>query len=214
MACNTLNLTSKTWAGPNQQAVIDDMEDNDLDSATPTAQSIPGDRRLLLESALKQVLQSDGSQIVIALDGRTDPTVGFTLDPISTAVKALLLPLSWEKLVARVQSALRQANAHTIPSLTRFGEVCIDFLSMEVSRSGEQVVLTAQEFKTLKFFLANPGRVISRDELLNEAWGYDNYPYSRTVDNHVLKLRQKLEIDPSHPVHFRTVHRVGYKFVF
>ena len=72
----------------------------------------------------------------------------------------------------------------------------------------------AQEFKTLKFFLQNPGRVISRDELLNHAWGYDNYPCSRTVDNHVLRLRQKLETDPSRPVHFRTVHRVGYKFVF
>jgi DNA-binding response OmpR family regulator len=60
----------------------------------------------------------------------------------------------------------------------------------------------------------NPDRVISRDELLNQAWGYDNYPCTRTVDNHIFKLRQKLEVHPSNPVHFRTVPRAGYKFVF
>ena len=78
---------------------------------------------------------------------------------------------------------------------------------------GERMPLTAQEFKTLKFFMMNPSRVISRDELLNEAWGYDSYPCTRTVDNHVLRLRQKLESDPSDPVHFLTVHGAGYRFV-
>ena len=70
-----------------------------------------------------------------------------------------------------------------------------------------------QEFKTLKFLTQNAERVISRDELLNEVWGYQNYPSTRTVDNHILKLRQKLEKDPANPVHFRTVHGMGYKFV-
>jgi len=65
------------------------------------------------------------------------------------------------------------------------------------------------EFKVLKFFVSNPRRVISRDELLNEVWGYENYPCTRTVDNHVLKLRQKLELEPVHPVHFRTVRGMG-----
>jgi DNA-binding response OmpR family regulator len=69
------------------------------------------------------------------------------------------------------------------------------------------------EFKVLRFFISNPNRVLSRNELLNEAWGYENYPSTRTVDNHILKLRQKLERDPARPVHFRTVHSVGYKFV-
>jgi DNA-binding response OmpR family regulator len=82
-----------------------------------------------------------------------------------------------------------------------------------VVRDGAPVVLTAQEFKTLKFFVRNAERVITRDELLNEVWGYQNYPTTRTVDNHILKLRQKLEHDPANPVHFRTVHGVGYKFV-
>jgi DNA-binding response OmpR family regulator len=68
------------------------------------------------------------------------------------------------------------------------------------------------EFKVLQFFVSNPNRVISRDDLLNEVWGYANYPCTRTVDNHVLKLRQKLEEEAAQPIHFRTVHRVGYKF--
>jgi DNA-binding response OmpR family regulator len=84
---------------------------------------------------------------------------------------------------------------------------------MEARRDGELVGLTPQEFKTLKFFVQNEERVISRTELLNEVWGYQNYPSTRTVDNHILKLRQKLEQDPANPSHFRTVYGIGYKFV-
>jgi len=97
--------------------------------------------------------------------------------------------------------------------IVRFGRVSMDFLSMEVRRADCPVSLTAMEFKVLKFFVSNPNRVISRDQLLNEVWGYDNYPCTRTVDNHILKLRQKLEPDPAEPVHFRTVHGIGYKFI-
>jgi len=69
------------------------------------------------------------------------------------------------------------------------------------------------EFKVLKFFVSNPNRVISRDDMLNQVWGYENYPCTRTVDNQVLKLRKKLEAETEHPLHFRTVHGVGYKFI-
>ncbi len=69
------------------------------------------------------------------------------------------------------------------------------------------------EFKVLKFFVSHPNHVISRDDILNQVWGYENYPCTRTVDNQVLKLRQKLEADAGQPVHFRTVHGVGYKFI-
>jgi DNA-binding response OmpR family regulator len=75
------------------------------------------------------------------------------------------------------------------------------------------VTLTAQEFKLLKFFAGSPGRVLSRDELLNEVWGYQNYPSTRTVDNHILRLRQKLEPDSANPRFFLTIHGAGYKFV-
>ena len=94
-----------------------------------------------------------------------------------------------------------------------FDGISVDFTKMEVIRDGQSIALTAQEFKTLKFMMQNAERVISRDELLNEVWGYQNYPSTRTVDNHILKLRQKLEKDPANPVHFRTVHGMGYKFV-
>jgi DNA-binding response OmpR family regulator len=95
----------------------------------------------------------------------------------------------------------------------RFGAVRIDLFRTEVSRSDSPIALTAQEFKLLKFFVTSPGRVISRDELLDQVWGFEHYPCTRTVDNHVLRLRKKLEVDPARPVHFQTVHGVGYKFV-
>lgn len=94
-----------------------------------------------------------------------------------------------------------------------FGDVKVSMDSMEAYRNGEPVVLTIMEFKTLKYFILNARRVISRDELLNEVWGYENYPCTRTVDNHILRLRQKLERKPSQPVHFRTVYGAGYKFL-
>ena len=84
---------------------------------------------------------------------------------------------------------------------------------MEITRGGEKILVTPKEFKTLEFFTKNAERVISRDELLNDVWGYQSYPTTRTVDNHILKLRQKLEADPANPSHLLTVRGVGYKFV-
>ena len=123
-------------------------------------------------------------------------------------------PFSPRELLARVRAALRRtsARAATGDSAT-FDGISVDFTKMEVVRNGEIISLTAQEFKTLKFLLQNAERVITRDELLNVVWGYQNYPSTRTVDNHILKLRQKLETDPANPIHFRTVHGTGYKFV-
>jgi DNA-binding response OmpR family regulator len=122
-------------------------------------------------------------------------------------------PFSPRELLARVRAALRHTSRTPHVNLVTFDGISIDFKKMEVLREGKVVVLTAQEFKTLKFLVQNADRVIGRDELLNEVWGYQNYPSTRTVDNHILKLRQKLERDPASPVHFRTVHGMGYKFV-
>ncbi len=122
-------------------------------------------------------------------------------------------PFSPRELLARVRAALRRTVRTHAGELVTFDGISVDFTKMEVTRNGESVVLTAQEFKTLKFLVQNGERVISRDELLNEVWGYQNYPSTRTVDNHILKLRQKLERDPTNPTHFRTVHGMGYKFV-
>jgi DNA-binding response OmpR family regulator len=122
-------------------------------------------------------------------------------------------PFSPRELLARVRVALRHNLRKETSLANKFGAVSVDMAKMEVTKEGEVVELTAQEFKTLKFLLQNAERVITRDELLNTVWGYQNYPSTRTVDNHILKLRQKLEKDPSNPVHFRTVHGIGYKFV-
>ena len=122
-------------------------------------------------------------------------------------------PFSPRELLARVRAALRRTARTGSSDVIAFDGISADFNKMEVVRNGETVQLTAQEFKTLKFMAQNAERVISRDELLNEVWGYQNYPSTRTVDNHILKLRQKLERDPGNPVHFRTVHGMGYKFV-
>ena len=94
-----------------------------------------------------------------------------------------------------------------------YGDVTISFSAMEVRRGGQLVALTRKEFKTLAYFLQNARRVISRDELLNEVWGYGLYPCTRTVDNHILQLRKKLEPEPARPKHFRTVRGMGYKFL-
>ena len=122
-------------------------------------------------------------------------------------------PFSPRELLARVRAALRRTIRPAATQKFSFADIFIDFTKMEVIREGKALALTAQEFKTLKFMVQNPERVITRDELLNEVWGYHNYPSTRTVDNHILKLRQKLEKDPANPVHFRTIHGVGYKFV-
>jgi DNA-binding response OmpR family regulator len=122
-------------------------------------------------------------------------------------------PFSQRELLARLRAAVRRAVIRPTDGRFSFDDVSVDFAKMELVRAGERVSLTALEFKVLKFMIQNPGRVISRSELLNEVWGYQNYPTTRTVDNHILRLRQKIEKDPANPVHFQTVHSVGYRFV-
>jgi|SRR5579872_6383997 len=125
----------------------------------------------------------------------------------------LTIPFSPRELVARVRALMRRASRAGSENLYAFEDVMVNFSKTEITRCGQRVYLTAKEFKTLAFMTRNAQRVVSRDELLNEVWGYENYPSTRTVDNHILKLRQKLETDPSDPAHFLTVHGMGYKFV-
>jgi DNA-binding response OmpR family regulator len=121
-------------------------------------------------------------------------------------------PFSPKELVARVRAVLRRSRRPAAVEHLHFSDVSVDFLKMEVVRAGRAVALTPQEFKLLKYFSQNQERVLSRDQLLSDVWGYNSYPSTRTVDSHILTLRQKLEKDPANPVHFLTVHNVGYKF--
>jgi DNA-binding response OmpR family regulator len=160
----------------------------------------------------REIKQQSPSVPIIVLSAASDVSDKVLLLELG-ADDYVTKPFSPRELLARVRAALRRTVRKETGELVAFDGISADFTRMEVTRDGESIFLTAQEFKTLKFLAQNPERVISRDELLNEVWGYQNYPSTRTVDNHILKLRQKLERDPSNPTHFRTVHGVGYKFV-
>lgn len=122
-------------------------------------------------------------------------------------------PFSPRELMARVQAAIRRRRKPVVSSTYRFGDCEIDFQKMTATRAGALTVLTAHEFKLLKFFTEHPERVLTREVLLNEVWGYNFYPTTRTVDNQILKLRQKLEPEPANPRHLLTIYGAGYKFV-
>jgi DNA-binding response OmpR family regulator len=122
-------------------------------------------------------------------------------------------PFSPRELMARVQAALRRRHKPTAMVAYKFGECEIDFARMSAKRAGAPITLTAHEFKLLKYFVENAERVLSREELLNEVWGYNSYPTTRTVDNQILKLRQKLEPNSTEPRYLQTIYGAGYKFV-
>jgi DNA-binding response OmpR family regulator len=122
-------------------------------------------------------------------------------------------PFSPRELMARVQAALRRPQKPAAIATYTFGECEIDFAKMSARRAGKPITLTAHEFKLLKYFVEHAERVLGREELLNEVWGYNSYPTTRTVDNQILKLRQKLEHDLAEPRHLQTVYGAGYKFV-
>lgn len=126
----------------------------------------------------------------------------------------LTKPFSIRELLARIKAVLRRTDAPgaDVERFT-FGEVELDFQRFEARVGDEQIHLSPKEFTLLKFFIQNEGRVVPRNELLDSVWGYDAFPSTRTIDNHVAGLRAKLEIDPAHPQHILTVHGVGYKFV-
>lgn len=122
-------------------------------------------------------------------------------------------PFSPRELMARVQAAIRRRRKPAAANTYRFAGCELDFQKMTARRGDLQIPLTSHEFRLLKFFTEHAERVLSREELLNEVWGYNCYPTTRTVDNQILKLRQKLEPDPSNPRHLLTIYGAGYKFV-
>ena len=121
-------------------------------------------------------------------------------------------PFGSRELMARIRAVLRRA-APDGRKVAHFGETEIDFERRVVLRKGEELKLTPAEYNLLCFFLHHPDRPLTRDMILNSVWGYEFFPNTRTVDAHVVKLRQKLEPDPNTPHHFLTVHGVGYRFV-
>jgi two-component system alkaline phosphatase synthesis response regulator PhoP len=142
----------------------------------------------------------------------TDKVVGLQLG----ADDYLTKPFEFIELLARIRALLRRSERAVAKRQTEafeFGGVSVNFSNAEVVRDGEPVHLSAREFQLLCHFVENPGVVLSRDELLDAVWGYNAMPATRTVDVHVARLRRKLEVNPSHPQHIRTVIGLGYKFV-
>jgi len=127
----------------------------------------------------------------------------------------LTKPFDVLELLARIEVQLRRTAAITGTSTAeyRFGEVTVNFRKAEVTRAGEVQDLSAREFLLLKYFIEHREATLSRDELLNEVWGYNTTPSTRTVDVHVAWLRQKIESNPKHPQYVLTIHGMGYKFV-
>jgi len=123
-------------------------------------------------------------------------------------------PFSVPELLARVRAILRRVrSAESLPPELRFDDVVVDFLRYEAQKGGKVLKLSRKEFGILRQLAAQAGQVVTREDLLNEVWGYENYPSTRTVDNHIASLRAKLEENPSHPRRLLTVHGVGYKLV-
>jgi two-component system alkaline phosphatase synthesis response regulator PhoP len=120
------------------------------------------------------------------------------------------------ELLARIEALLRRSSGKSASGggaeTFRFGDVLVDFRKAEVSKGGRALDLSAREFKLLHYFVDHRGATLSRDELLNEVWGYNSTPSTRTVDVHIAWLRQKLEDNPRHPQFILTIHGLGYKF--
>jgi len=139
-----------------------------------------------------------------------DKVVGLELGADDYVTK----PFSIRELLARVKAVLRRVES--VPKgrdRYTFGDVEVNLQSCQVSRRGRSLDFSSKEFDLLKYFLSHPGEALTRDRLLEEVWGYDKFPTTRTVDAHIVRLRQKLEPKPDDPRFFLTVHGTGYKFV-
>ena len=149
---------------------------------------------------------------VIMLTARgqiVDKVVGLKLGADDYVTK----PFEMVELLARIEAKLRRTPTRTTtPDVHQFGDIQVDFRKAEVTKAGAPLDLSAREFQLLRYFLEHRGATLTREELLNEVWGYNSMPSTRTVDVHVAWLRQKIEPNPRHPQFILTIHGLGYKF--
>ena len=160
----------------------------------------------------KEIRRTGSAVPIIMLTARgqeIDKVLGLKLGADDYVTK----PFGFMELMARVDALLRRASGQTGRADSfAFGDVSIDFKKAEVRRKGKLLEMSAREMRLLKYFIEHRGEVIPRDRLLDEVWGYDEAPLTRTVDMHVAKLRKKIEARPADPQFLLTVHGMGYKF--
>jgi two-component system alkaline phosphatase synthesis response regulator PhoP len=159
----------------------------------------------------KQLKAKRPAMPVIMLTARgqeVDKVVGLELGADDYVTK----PFSIRELLARIKAVLRRA--HSVPQERyAFGDVEVNLRTCQVTRAGKVLEFSAKEFDLLKYFLCHAGEALSRDRLLEKVWGYNSFPTTRTVDAHIVHLRQKLEAKPEEPRFILTIHGIGYKFV-
>ena len=124
-------------------------------------------------------------------------------------------PFSLRELLARIHALLRRQGAAGVQPAEAysFGDIVLDFKHYRATKSAEEIELTPKEFEILRYLIAHRGQTVNRSDLLDKVWGIEDYPTTRTVDNHILKLRKKIEKDPANPDFIITVHGLGYKFL-
>ncbi len=159
----------------------------------------------------KQVRASQIATPIIVLSAVGDEVDKVLLLEIG-ADDYVVKPFGTRELLARIRAILRR-TAPDARKTIRFSDVEVDLERRVVTRKGDELRLTPAEYNLLTYFLQNPDRPLTRDMILNSVWGYESFPNTRTVDAHVVKLRQKLEPDPNAPRHFLTMHGVGYRFL-
>ena len=145
--------------------------------------------------------------LLTARDQTVDKVLGLKLGADDYVTK----PFDTLELMARLEALLRRAPGRATQSVYQAGPIRMDVRGTEVTRNGQPVYLSAREFQLLRHFMEHPGATLSRDELLQEVWGYEDGTFTRTVDVHIASLRQKLEQDPKRPELILTVPRTGYK---
>ena len=171
---------------------------------------LPGKGGLDVCRDLRQ--QGLGTPILMltARDQMVDKVLGLKIG----ADDYLTKPFDMPELLARIEALLRRTSkpAAGVAAVYQFGPIRVDFRKTEVLRDGQSVQMSAKEFQLLRYFIENRGNTISREELLQQVWGYTSTPHTRTVDVHIAWLRQKLEEDPKRPRWILTVHKLGYRF--
>lgn len=123
-------------------------------------------------------------------------------------------PFNLRELLARIKAILRRIQPdHSSLKEYKFGNVVLDFDKYSAMKNGQEVELSPREFEMMRVFIEHENEIVTREQFLQQVWGYTHFPATRTVDNHIVKLRQKLENDPENPQHIITIHRMGYKFI-